>query len=225
MPVFFSIFPIVFVVLSIGNFDYEYVSYETMTYSSADSLFEDDAKSSYFLGYEAKFNNAFNDGEFIYNAIEKSGLSRDVLGDYEGLSSIGPLKKLAKILLPDIMLPESLRLSDKEITKEDLYDALVERFTLKTDESTRSFNIAAYADNPSTAQRLAQVMMDAFVVKMYEDLLLEVKAGKQAHLDFIEAEKEKIGDMNQVYGLYEDDELAGIEELNLSKQEKVALKK
>ena len=47
---FFAIFPILFVALSIMRFEYNYVSYETITYSSADSLFEDEAKESYFLG-------------------------------------------------------------------------------------------------------------------------------------------------------------------------------
>ena len=34
--------------------------------------------------------------------------------------------------------------------------------------------------------------MDAFMSKMYEDLLLELKAGKDAYVNFIEDEKEKL---------------------------------
>ena len=51
----FAIFPLLFIVISITNFKYLYTSYETVTYSSVDSLFESDNKEIYYLGYEAKF--------------------------------------------------------------------------------------------------------------------------------------------------------------------------
>ena len=47
---------------------------------------------------------------------------------------------------------------------------------------------------------------------------MEIEAGKAAHLNFIEEEKERFNNKNDVYGLYEDEELANIKELKLVKK-------
>ena len=66
--------------------------------------------------------------------------------------------------------------------------------------------------------------MDAFMSKMYEDLLLELKALKDVYVNFIEDEKEREAKKNDIYGLYEDEKLSKNIAAKLNKDQKVALK-
>ena len=115
--------------------------------------------------------------------------------------------------------------SSKEVLEQDaIYSALKAGVRLSSDETTKSFSIGVTKGDPKLAQKIAQVYMDAFMSKMYEDLLLELKAGKDAYVNFIEDEKEREAKKNDIYGLYEDEKLSKNIAAKLNKDQKVALK-
>ena len=202
---FFALFSACFIILSFFKFDYKYSSYETVTYSASDSLFEDDKSEAYFLGYEAKFHNTMRDGKFLYEAMEEVGLLRSVIGDPELYTQTGLIQGFLKTLIPAEYLPAKWQMEDDELTRNIIREELKDLVDTSSDLETRSLTLTVTTDNPGLSQDLAAVLMDAFVVRMYRYLLTEIEAGKNAHLNFIEEEKERAIRKNNAYGFYEED--------------------